>query len=156
MNEFNPQIEKYNLDSLKDDSIKYLYQQRLKQKLNREERTIEEEYEFIKRCIKEAAEEALGKLDKRKKPYWWDKEIEKQIVKKKELHLRRLQDSNNIQLQEEYRTLNREVKKHVANKMNETWIKKCEYIERYIGGTSSSEAWRIIRLSLIHILSEIQ
>ena len=57
----------------------------------------------------------------------------------------RLQDSNNIQLQEEYRTLNREVKKQVANKKNETWTKKCEYIERYIGGTRSSEARRNIR-----------
>ena len=33
----------------------------------------------------------------------------------------------------------------MANKKNETWTKKCEYIERYIGDTSSSEAWRTIR-----------
>ncbi|CAG9840248.1 unnamed protein product [Diabrotica balteata] len=36
-----------------------------------------EECEHIKTCIKEAAEEALGRKDKKSgKPYWWDKDIE--------------------------------------------------------------------------------
>lgn len=43
-----------------------------------------EEYEHIKQCIREAAEEALGRQDRKSnKPFWWDSEIEEKIKKKK-------------------------------------------------------------------------
>lgn len=41
--------------------------------------------------------------------------------------------------------LRREVQSHTMNRKNGTWIKKCEFVEQYIGGTKSSEAWRSIQ-----------
>jgi hypothetical protein len=52
---------KYNTESLQNESTKFLYQQRLNNKLNRNEFTdTEEMYNYLKNCIHEAAKEALG------------------------------------------------------------------------------------------------
>ena len=54
-------IQKYNIESLQNGSTKCLYQQRLNNKLNRNEFTdTEEMYNCLKNCIHEAAKEALG------------------------------------------------------------------------------------------------
>jgi len=53
--------KKYNIESLKNESTKYLYQKRLNNKLNRNEFTdTEEMYSYLKMRIHEAAKEALG------------------------------------------------------------------------------------------------
>jgi hypothetical protein len=71
---------KYNIKSLQNESTKYLYQQRLNNKLNRNEFTdAEEMYNCLKNCIHEAAKEALGEKEdnKGRKTIFWDAEIEK-------------------------------------------------------------------------------
>ena len=58
---------KYNIGSLQNESIKFLYQQRLNSKLNRNEFTdTEEMYNYLKNCIHEAAKEALGEKEENK------------------------------------------------------------------------------------------
>ena len=67
--------KKYNIESLQNESTKFLYQQRLNSKLNRNEFTdTEEMYKYLKNCIHEAAKEALGdKEDKKgRKTIFWD------------------------------------------------------------------------------------
>jgi len=52
---------KYNIESLQNESAKFLYQQRLNNKLNRNEFTdTEQMYNYLKNCIHEAAKEELG------------------------------------------------------------------------------------------------
>ncbi|KAK4876194.1 hypothetical protein RN001_012616 [Aquatica leii] len=50
--------ERFNLQSLYEESIAYLYRRRVEQKIKTLRRTVEEEYEHIKAFIKEAAKEA--------------------------------------------------------------------------------------------------
>jgi hypothetical protein len=52
---------KYSIESLQNGSPKLLYQQRLTNKLNQNEFVdTEEMYNYLKKCIHEAAKEALG------------------------------------------------------------------------------------------------
>jgi len=72
---------KYNIESLQNESTKFLYQQRLNGKLNQNEFTdTEEMYNYLKKCILEAAKEALGEKEanKGRKTIFWNKEIEKE------------------------------------------------------------------------------
>jgi len=81
----------YNVQSLQIENTKYLYQQRLKNKLNRNEFTnTEEMYNYLKSCIHEAAKEALGEkeVNKGRKTIFWDAEIEKERQNKKQLFLK--------------------------------------------------------------------
>lgn len=137
-------IIRYNLDSLEQYSTRYLYSNRLEQKLVQTTRTTEEEYEHIKRCITEAAQEALGIENVNKKTYWWDDEIERQIKEKKELYKKFLQ-KNDTNTKEQYERANRKVKQDVLKKKNTAWLKKCEYIDQQLGGSKSSEAWKTIK-----------
>ena len=71
---------KYNIESLQNESTKCLYQQRLNNKLNRNESTdTEEMYKYLTNCINEAVKEALGEKEdnKGRKTTFWDEEIEK-------------------------------------------------------------------------------
>ena len=53
--------KKYNIESLQNESTKFLYQHRLNSKLNLNEFTdTEEMYKYLKTCIHEAAKEVLG------------------------------------------------------------------------------------------------
>ena len=57
----------YNIESLQNESTKFLYQQRLNNKLNRNEFTdTEEMYNYLKNFIHEAAKEALGEKEDNK------------------------------------------------------------------------------------------
>jgi len=63
-----------------NESTKFLYQQILTNKLNQNEFTdTEEMYNYLKKCIYEAAKKALGekKVNKGRKTMFWDTEIEK-------------------------------------------------------------------------------
>jgi hypothetical protein len=67
---------KYNIESLQNESTKFLYQQRLN-KLNQNEFTdTEEMYNCLNNCIHEAANEALGEKEDnkgRKTIFWMQK-----------------------------------------------------------------------------------
>ena len=88
----------YNIESLQNESTKFLYQQRLNNKLNRNEFTdTEEMYNYLKNCIHEAAKEALGEKEdnKGRKIIFWDAEIEKERQNKKQLFLKRFSTKDN-------------------------------------------------------------
>ena len=71
---------KYNIESLQNESTTFLYQQRLNNKLDRNEFTdTEEMYNYLKNCIHEAANEALGEKEdhKGRKTIFWVAKMEK-------------------------------------------------------------------------------
>lgn len=78
-------VKKYNIDSLKDDSIKFLYQLRLANKIK--ELTIqqdaEDSYEQLKKIIYEAASEALGVVERHSKTNYWDNVRIQEMIKEK-------------------------------------------------------------------------
>ena len=77
----------YNIETLQNESTEFLYQQRLNNKLNRNEFTdTEEMYNYLKNCIHEAAKKALGEKEdnKGRKTIFWDST---QPIQKSVLHV---------------------------------------------------------------------
>ena len=78
------------------------------------------------------------------KPYWWDEKVEELINMKREAYLGFLatKDSNTREI---YRKLNRDVKREVLRKKNNSWMKKCDYVDQFIGGSKNAEAWKVLK-----------
>ena len=80
----------FNIDSLRDESISFLYKKRFDEKLGEGNfESTEEGYQHLVNCIHQAAKEALGEkiLRSKTKPfYYWNEEIG-QLVKKKKLEM---------------------------------------------------------------------
>lgn len=150
-NKKNPiDMRKYNIESLKHDSTKFLYKIRLASKLQRiqeKNKSANEIYEQVKTTIHGAAKEALGYIERGKKtqkPEWWSEELKELVENKKRAYQKWLQTQDE-QDRLIYSNLNRVVKKEVVKKKNEMWERKCEEVDRYIGGTKTAEAWKVIR-----------
>lgn len=140
-------IVKYKLNSLKQEAVQFLYRQRLSNKLlDIEEGSTEHTYRQIKKYIHEAAYEALGLQGEGQErvPEWWSRSIEEKIKLKKMLYNNwlRTRDQEDRKL---YIRMNREVKKDVCKRKNEMWERKCEEIDRCMGGTKVSEAWKTVK-----------
>ena len=138
-------IKQYNIDSLKDESVSFLYKLRLAQKLDENtDGTAEEIYETLKNKIHEAALEALG--TKEKTNYnnpWWSDDLTELIEEKKKLYLRWLATKDD----EDRKSYNRHkyiVKKEIKRKKNKAWETKCAEINSMVGGSRSREAWTTI------------
>lgn len=74
-----------NLVSLEHHSTRYVYQGRLKEKLEEKSTTglksTEEEYTILGNCIKKTARDAFRYKEKEIdwKPYWWDRDVGQKI-----------------------------------------------------------------------------
>ena len=139
---------KYNIESLKQESTRFLYKLRLANKLQNIRNanvTTEHLYGQIKDCIHEAAKEALGHkcVQKERKKEWYSGKIDDLVKKKKKAYNKWLSTGRGED-RSTYAQWNREVKKEVTKSKNELWEQKCEEIDRYMGGTKVSEAWRTI------------
>jgi hypothetical protein len=113
--------KKYNIESLQNESTKFLYQQRLNKKLNRNEFTdTEEMYNYLKNCIPEAAKEGLGEKEdnKGRKTIFWDAEMEKERQNKKQLLLKWLSTKDNKD-KVQYKRAQRKIRRMVRNQRNE-------------------------------------
>lgn len=150
--ESNPteKVEKkqFKLYLLREESIRDLYKRRLDQKLQEfRYESIQETYEHVKTCIKEAAGEALGEEEVKQYRYKIRlKETTEECIKeKKKLYNKWLSTKHQDDL-EAYRQKNREVKRLVAKDKNEKWEETCMNIEQYIGGTRNSESWKVLKV----------
>lgn len=146
--ESKPKVIKYNINSLKDEATQFLYKLRLASKLTimDETETAEGKYQIVKTCIHEAAKEALGYCDGNKKenPEWWTDDIEKIINEKKMAYMTWLR-TKDPEDRKTYVRLNRETKRIVSEKKNELWERKCEEIDRCLGGSRVAQAWKVIK-----------
>ena len=138
---------KYNIESLQNERSRYLYQQRLTNKLTQNEfADMEEMYNYLKKCIHEAAKEALAEKDmnKGRKTMLWDAEIEKERQKKKQLFLKwRRTKENKDKVQ--YKKAQAKIRRKVANNRNEVWDRKCLEIKTYLGSKRSLDSWKFIK-----------
>jgi len=140
--------DKYNLESLKDQSTQFLYKLRLATKLQNttEVTSVENKYQGLKDDIHQAAKEALGYQENTNKqnPEWWSEEI-KELVERKKTAYQKWLSTNDPRDRELYATINKEVKKTITRSKNELWERKCEEVERCIGGARVSQAWKTIK-----------
>lgn len=138
----------YNLDSLNDDSTKFLYKMRLAAKISKNENEDSRDlYNQLKGSIHEAAFESLGVKEKKKvkaKPWWWDEEVERLIKEKKQAHQKWL-NTKDAEDRKLYLRISRDTKKYINKKNNEKWQTKCEEIDRYMGGAKNTESWELIK-----------
>ncbi|XP_030757958.1 craniofacial development protein 2-like [Sitophilus oryzae] len=77
---------RYKVNLLGDDSIKYLYQRRIKHHLQKEQpkHTIEEEHTQITQAVHQAMQEAVGYKEQIKnQPIWMTDKLEEKISEKK-------------------------------------------------------------------------
>jgi hypothetical protein len=137
---------KYNIESPQNECTKFLYQQRLNNKLNQNEFTdTEDMYNYLKNCIHEGAKEALGEkeVNKGRKTIFWDAEIEKERQNMKKLFLKLLNTKdNNDKVQ--YKKAQAKIKM-VTDQRNEFWDKKCLELQSYLGSKKSLESWKFIK-----------
>ena len=130
------------------DSIKYLYQKRLKDELEKLEikEDVEEKYNNLKAIILKVAKEALGTIDNRHPIQdWWNEELEALIKNKKNCYLKWLSNKT-TENWIEYKSANAKVKRKVTEEKNKIWTSKCQQIESLIGGSQSTEAWRFLKI----------
>lgn len=138
---------RYNLDSLNHESVKKLYKKRLDEQLIQESfESTEDQYEYLKSCLKNAALEALGEYEKpnRRIPYWWDEEIEEMIKTKRDKYNKFL-NTKSDQDKNEYKTAQRMVRTAITKKKNESWERNCTRLNTYLGGSRSTESWKMLR-----------
>jgi len=145
----NSEPKKYNLKGLDEESTKWLYRNRLDEKLqeNLAFESPEKHYQHIKDCIHGAALEALGKYEETRtaqKPYWWDDEIEKDIEDKRKKHQQYL-SSRKTEHKLAYKEAQTRVREKIVVKKNESWEKQCKRIDTYLGGKRNTESWRILK-----------
>ena len=136
------------MDSLEQESTRFLYKLRLNAKLySIQNGNAEQIYNGIKEAIRGAANEALGQAatyKKSRQPEWWSTNIKTAIDLKKWAYNKWLHTKDEED-RKMYARMNREVKREVIKSKNSVWEQKCEKLDRYMGGTRVSEAWRTIR-----------
>lgn len=137
-----------NLESLNDDSTKFLYQIRLAGKLSSlQDDTAENMYESMKSSIHEAALEALGKKStykKNKKAAWWNDNLEPLIKDKKNAYERWL-STKKSEDRITYQNKRKKVQTEVNRAKNEYWERTCQEVNRCIGNTRTNRAWKVIK-----------
>ena len=148
--ENNIKQKQYNLNSLYNSSTRSLFQDRLNQKLNDNYLTSETPtlYQHIMESMQSAAYESLGSLDKylntNKNNVTWNTELENQKNIKQQAYKRWL-NTKNIDDQMTYKREQARFKNIINRNRNETWDNKCKELNCYIGGSRSTEAWKLIR-----------
>lgn len=141
--------DQYNLESLRHESTQFLYKMRVANRLkDLNESTAEDMYQELRKHLQNSAKEALGiqhqKDYKNEQPEWWTNKIANKVKEKKLLYQKWLstQDSED---RKEYARINREVKKEVIKLKQELWDRRCEQVDRCMGGTKVNEAWKFIK-----------
>ena len=136
---------RYNLDSLLQESTEYLYQKRLDEYLTlSEDMTFEETYNNLIDSIQRAAQEALGMKQRQKSnKIWWTEEIAQLIEKKKKIYKKWL-STKSTEDKVIFNNIKNKIRRKINQQKTETWDRKCQKIESYIGGRQCTEAWKFI------------
>jgi hypothetical protein len=117
---------KYNIGRLKNKSTKFLYQQRLTNKLHQNEfADMEEMYNYLKSAFMKQQREHWEKrsLTKEGKQSFWDAEIEKERQNKKQLFLKWLSTKDNNE-KVKYTKAQAKISRMVANYRKKNFEKR--------------------------------
>lgn len=135
-----------NCTFLNQDSVNDLYQRRLKMHLDSERLTndIEQDHQHITNAIHKTAKEAIGEVSKQEKTHWWNHDIE-DLIEKKKLAYNKWMMTRTTEDRKSYKRANKIVKDKIKYEKNRMWELKCREIDRMVGGSQSSEVWRLLR-----------
>jgi len=150
---FKPSIiSKFNVEAFQNESTKYLYENRLSEKLKNIELTLtgcpDLQWEKIQECIVKAAEESLGKRTVntnafKKSTHWFTPEIKELTHEKRKAYLKYISKPSI-----EQRTENREVRNRVNSRIREIkegyWESFTADMEHDIYG-AQKKVWKLIR-----------
>lgn len=117
--------DKYNLESLHQESVRELFQRRLDSKLVEDPtQTFPVRYKNLIQSIQEAAAESIGRTTKRiSNNVWWTEEIEGFLKKKKETYLKWL-SSKTVEDRQKYIDVKNLVRNKVKSAKDGIWEKK--------------------------------
>jgi hypothetical protein len=104
-------------------------------------------YERLKTVLHEAAFESLGQRHGKheKKGYWWSSEVE-ELIQEKQSKYEEWLATHEQEDREQYMKISTEVKQRaVTRAKNDSWERKCQEIEYFIGGTKTKLSWKTIR-----------
>lgn len=105
-------------------------------------------YQHLKDSLHQAAKEALGEIPlnkkKRGKRYWITQDLEQEIEEKKRLYEKWL-STKKAENKEEYKIQRNRVRNMIRKEKQQSWERKCQEVEMYIGGTKTNEIWKFIK-----------
>jgi hypothetical protein len=105
------------------------------------ESDLTEIYGNIIQSLHETAKEVLGEKYKRQsRKIWWTDEIECLVAKQNQkwLSTKRYEDK------QAYLENKRQTRRIIRAEKNEMWDRKCQEINKYIGGKKCTETWKFI------------
>lgn len=145
--------QKYNIESLWDQSTRTLYQHRLREKIERnpikDEGDVNIEWDRLKSNIREAANEVIGTRTinrgcrKHNKTPWFTKEVKKKCKEKKEAHLK-YRSLRTPESYEQYKAIRNETKSLVRQVQTSHWESFSKRMESDFYGLQK-QMWRLIR-----------
>jgi hypothetical protein len=95
---------KYNIDKLKGDGIKDIYQETISKILDNNERreytSIEDDWKASKETISNVVEIVLGKTTKQEKKPWYDNECRRTVERRNEARIKMINHSMRANTQE--------------------------------------------------------
>lgn len=74
---------------------------------------------------------------------WWTEEVEGLIEKKNKLYQKWL-NAKRYEDKQEHVEIKRQTRKIIIAEKNKMWDRKCQEINRYIGGRKYTEAWKFV------------
>lgn len=145
-------IEKFNIESLTDDSTRNLYENRLTNKLkglNMSEGDVESCWNKIKSCIVKAAEESIGKrkvningTNNSKKP-WFCHEIKELSQQKKKSYLR-YRSSPTTEKRVEYTEVRNRINARIKAIKRDYWAKFTSDMDHDLYG-AQKKVWKMLK-----------
>jgi len=143
-------VEKLNVKSLSDDSIKYLYQQRLKQNINgdriQEEDDVQTAWKKLRLNIIGAAKEALGKRrinksNKQKTKPWFKEEIKVLSAEKRKSYIQYRSGTTDY---DSYKITRNRVNEKIRRIKHQFWEKFSTDMEHDLYG-DQKKIWNTLR-----------
>lgn len=144
-------VEKYNIESLTDESTRHLYQNRLSSKLREidiAELNVEDSWETIKTCILNAAEEAIGKrmvninARNNRKP-WFCAEVKELSQQKKKSYLA-YKSTQTQEMHAEYVATRNRANSRIRSIKKEHWSKFTSDMDHDIYG-AQRRVWKMLK-----------
>lgn len=157
-------VTKFNIESLKTESILDLYRRRLTNKIEEttigDQHTVNEAWKILLKNINEAAEEALGKRtikatshQRREKP-WFTSEVKDLAQEKKEAHLTYINNKTPRNFLK-YTEIRNRVNKRIREIKKEHWENFSREMENDLYGTQK-RIWKMLRAAKKEVNETVQ
>ena len=121
----------FEIEKLKEENVRREYEERVEQLCKEDENNQQSEEQWARheRIIKQAAEDKIGKIKKKKRNGWFDEECEMILERKNEAYRNMIQKHNTRLAKDEYKRIRQEEKKIFKKKKKDHMEKHLQTIE---------------------------